>query len=205
MEKNCTMVTTLKGTEYIRALAEDGSTVRIPVAELGKIMAQVMPVATNNTKGLIPSMPYNWGPTPGIASLGYLDFQTDINNDENQYCSIEVDIHGIYGHNGRSLQDIHLSVIISEYKLSKVYHASDMGNGTRSIESIILYKGSDGYIHVIINVNNQLNVSGGYLSISVFVNKSLNVNRVVKVAKYKEIDNYVDGTNSEEIKCVIDL
>lgn len=53
MEKDCKVVTTLSGTEYIRALAEDGSTVRIPVAELGKVMAQVMPVATSEKNGLM--------------------------------------------------------------------------------------------------------------------------------------------------------
>lgn len=53
MEKDCKVVTTLSGTEYIRALAEDGSTVRIPVAELGKVMAQVMPVATQEQHGLL--------------------------------------------------------------------------------------------------------------------------------------------------------
>lgn len=52
MEKDCDLVSTLKGSEFIRALTEDGATVRIPVSELGKVMSQIMPLATYNTNGL---------------------------------------------------------------------------------------------------------------------------------------------------------
>lgn len=46
-------VTTLAPAECITAIAADGSLIQIPVSELGKVMAQVMPVATSGVKGLL--------------------------------------------------------------------------------------------------------------------------------------------------------
>lgn len=51
MEKDCDLVSTLKGTEYIRALSEDGSTVRISVAELGKALVGLIPMSYSGWTG----------------------------------------------------------------------------------------------------------------------------------------------------------
>lgn len=51
MEKDCDLVVTLKGTEYIRALTEDGVTVRIPVAELAKILSGLISMSYNGWSG----------------------------------------------------------------------------------------------------------------------------------------------------------
>lgn len=46
---------TLAPVECITAIAADGSLIQIPVSELGKVMARIMPVATNNVNGLMSS------------------------------------------------------------------------------------------------------------------------------------------------------
>lgn len=93
-EKDCDLVTTLKGTEYIRALAEDGSTVRIPVVELGKVMAQVMPVATSEGNGMMSKSNLlqigklktcDKGPTLGVSSV-WLMIQTNNSKTDFQFC-----------------------------------------------------------------------------------------------------------------------
>lgn len=197
-----TQITTVEDKEIVLT-SVDGQHFRMQVSDLAEAIRKVMRVATNNTNGLIPSIPLHWGPTPAVSSLGYLDFKTDISNSEKDYYTIEIDIHGIYTHNQGGIQDIHLSFVIVQSKFSSVYCIEERGNGHKTIQSIILYKGSDGYIHIVINVNNSINVSGGYLSISAYVNQYLSINRVISMVEYKAIENYVDGTNSEEIKYVL--
>ena len=44
MEKDCDLVTTLKGSEYIRVLTEDGVTARISVAGLATVLSGLIPL-----------------------------------------------------------------------------------------------------------------------------------------------------------------
>lgn len=196
-----TPITTVLDKEVVLT-GSDGQTFKMNVTDLAEAVRQVMRVATKNTSGLIPSIPLHWGPTPAVSSLGYLNFKTDISNSEKDYYTIEIDIHGIYTHNQGGIQDIHLSFVIAKFKFSSVYCIEERGNGHKTIQSIILYKGSDGYIHIVINVNNSINVSGGYLSISAYVNQYLSINRVINMVEYKAVENYIDGTNSEEVKYI---
>lgn len=77
-EKDCKVVTTLSGTEYIRALAEDGSTVRIPVVDLAKALIEstVMLSSALLFRGIISYADYNLTTTAGIYSVQGLSYPT---------------------------------------------------------------------------------------------------------------------------------
>lgn len=94
MEKDCDSVVTLKGTEYIRALTEDGVTARIPVVELSKVIAAVMPVATKHNNGSMSQLDAMkvglTGVCPAGAQIGlsdaFLIIKTNVSKTDTQFC-----------------------------------------------------------------------------------------------------------------------
>lgn len=196
-EKDCKVVTTLNGTEYIRALAEDGSTVRIPIVELGKVMAKVMPVATSIEKGLLDRSKYILYDSYMTRGIIYKAVKIVTNISISSYKTTLLDIK-ILSYNYNGLISFLLKGNVSEGKIIGAY----LSNGDFSgIESIYTYN-ENGKVCFTVNFSGAgLNISNGIIIANCCaISQSIIYDYGNSIVTISDSEKYVKGTNSNEIE-----
>ena len=194
-----TQVNTINN-EYITLIDTNGNPLRINKADLAEVIRANMPLATATEKGLIQTVSFSSYITKPNPYMGSIDFKTSIAI-PTTYCCIVFDFEGIYNPNKNFCQKIQICFVVNTTGvISNPVYRSDSGNSNKYITSAILYKGTDGYLHLVVNTLRN-NYSNGYFRTCISHYSSLNRNRIVSCIQSSE--NYVDGTNAGECKCTI--
>lgn len=188
------------GNEFITLMDANGTPLKISKSDLAEVIRDNMPLATATEKGLIQTVSFSSYKTQSTPYMGSIDFKTNIAI-PTTYCCIVFDFEGIYNPNKNFCQRIQICfVIYTTGVIGNSVYRSDSGNSNKNITSVILYKGTDGYLHIVINILRD-NYSNGYFKACISHYSSLNRNRIVSCVQSTE--NYVDGTNTGEYKCTI--